>query len=74
MSSLPSFLVRDLLKPYRLCGFPPFFSANGLPMSPGMKNRIRTGKYAFPSPEWDRVSEAGQCLSKLVIGDICFNY
>lgn len=28
-------------------------------MSPGMKNRIRAGKYAFPSPEWDRVSEAG---------------
>uniref|UniRef100_A0A0N5AD50 non-specific serine/threonine protein kinase n=1 Tax=Syphacia muris TaxID=451379 RepID=A0A0N5AD50_9BILA len=50
-----------------LCGFPPFFSANGLPMSPGMKNRIRTGKYAFPSPEWDKVSAAGKDLIKRLL-------
>lgn len=50
-----------------LCGFPPFFSANGLPMSPGMKNRIRAGKYAFPSPEWDRVSEAGKDLIRKLL-------
>ncbi|CAG9534211.1 unnamed protein product [Cercopithifilaria johnstoni] len=50
-----------------LCGFPPFFSANGLPMSPGMKNRIRTGKYAFPSPEWDRVSEAAKDLIRKLL-------
>lgn len=43
-----------------LCGFPPFYSAHGLPMSPGMKTRIRTGQYAFPSPEWDRVSDAAK--------------
>ena len=46
----------------RLCGFPPFYSAHGLPMSPGMKTRIRTGQYAFPSPEWDRVSESAKGL------------
>ena len=45
-----------------LCGFPPFYSAHGLPMSPGMKSRIRTGQYAFPSPEWDRVSESAKGL------------
>ncbi|VDN17030.1 unnamed protein product [Gongylonema pulchrum] len=50
-----------------LCGFPPFFSANGLPMSPGMKNRIRSGKYAFPSPEWDRVSEAAKDLIRKLL-------
>lgn len=43
----------------RLCGFPPFYSAHGLPMSPGMKSRIRSGQYGFPSPEWDKVSEQG---------------
>lgn len=43
----------------RLCGFPPFYSAHGLPMSPGMKSRIRSGQYAFPSPEWDKVSDQG---------------
>jgi serine/threonine protein kinase len=31
-------------------------------MSPGMKTRIRTGQYAFPSPEWDRVSESAKGL------------
>lgn len=45
-----------------LCGFPPFYSAHGLPMSPGMKTRIRTGQYAFPSPEWDKVSESAKSL------------
>uniref|UniRef100_A0A1I8ETB5 non-specific serine/threonine protein kinase n=2 Tax=Wuchereria bancrofti TaxID=6293 RepID=A0A1I8ETB5_WUCBA len=65
--SLPPFLMPDLLTIYSLCGFPPFFSANGLPMSPGMKNRIRTGKYAFPSPEWDRVSEAAKDLIRKLL-------
>lgn len=30
-------------------------------MSPGMKSRIRSGQYAFPSPEWDKVSDQGSC-------------
>jgi len=45
-----------------LCGFPPFYSAHGLPMSPGMKKRIRSGQYAFPSPEWDKVSDQAKGL------------
>jgi serine/threonine protein kinase len=45
-----------------LCGFPPFYSAHGLPMSPGMKSRIRSGQYGFPSPEWDKVSEQAKSL------------
>lgn len=53
-----------------LCGFPPFYSSHGLPMSPGMKSRIRAGQYAFPSPEWDKVSEAAKDLiSKMLKTD-----
>jgi len=43
-----------------LCGYPPFFSTHGLPISPGMKQRIRAGQYNFTGPEWDRVSEAAK--------------
>lgn len=50
-----------------LCGFPPFFSAHGLPMSPGMKSRIKTGQYTFPSPEWDCVSEAAKDLIRKLL-------
>lgn len=50
-----------------LCGFPPFYSAHGLPMSPGMKSRIRSGQYAFPSPEWDKVSDQAKNLIKCLL-------
>jgi len=40
-----------------LCGFPPFYSNHGLPISPGMKRRIRSGQYEFPNPEWSNVSK-----------------
>lgn len=40
-----------------LCGFPPFYSNHGLAISPGMKNRIRTGQFTFPNPEWQNVSQ-----------------
>jgi len=39
-----------------ICGYPPFFSHHGQPISPGMKRRIRSGQYEFPRPEWDQVS------------------
>merc|ERR1712130_1045392 len=45
-----------------LCGFPPFYSLQGLPMSPGMKRRIRLGQYEFPKPEWDEVSKEAKDL------------
>ncbi|PIO65710.1 kinase domain protein [Teladorsagia circumcincta] len=51
----------------RLCGYPPFFSQNGLPMSPGMKAKIKSGQYTFPSPEWDCVSEAAKDLIKKLL-------
>uniref|UniRef100_A0A0N5A1B9 non-specific serine/threonine protein kinase n=1 Tax=Parastrongyloides trichosuri TaxID=131310 RepID=A0A0N5A1B9_PARTI len=41
-----------------LCGYPPFYSMKGLPISPGMKSRIAAGCYAFPAAEWDVVSES----------------
>ena len=47
--------------PCRLCGFPPFYSTGGAPISPGMKKRIRQGQYSFPDPEWTNVSSAGTC-------------
>ena len=43
----------------RLCGFPPFYSTGGAPISPGMKKRIRQGQYSFPDPEWTNVSSEG---------------
>jgi len=45
-----------------LCGFPPFFSTQGLPMSPGMKKRIRLGQFDFPKPEWSEVSDEAKDL------------
>lgn len=45
-----------------LCGFPPFYSAGGAPISPGMKKRIRQGQYTFPDPEWTNVSKEAKEL------------
>jgi len=45
-----------------LCGFPPFFSTQGLPLSPGMKKRIRLGQFDFPKPEWSEVSDEAKDL------------
>ena len=59
---------------FSLCGFPPFYSAHGLPMSPGMKKRIRTGQYAFPSPEWDKVSEAGGFIALYLMQKLLILY
>jgi len=47
-----------------MCGFPPFYSNNGMAISPGMKKRIRTGQYDFPDPEWTNVSPAAKDLIK----------
>jgi len=47
-----------------LCGFPPFYSNHGLPISPGMKKRIRSGQYEFPNPEWKNVSNQAKDLIK----------
>ena len=43
----------------RLCGYPPFYSYGGAPISPGMKKRIRQGQYTFPDPEWTNVTKNG---------------
>uniref|UniRef100_A0A673HI19 non-specific serine/threonine protein kinase n=1 Tax=Sinocyclocheilus rhinocerous TaxID=307959 RepID=A0A673HI19_9TELE len=56
--------------PLRLCGYPPFYSNHGLPLSPGMKKRIRNGQYEFPNPEWSQVSEeAKQLICQLLKTD-----
>merc|ERR1712004_347045 len=40
----------------------PFFSTQGLPLSPGMKKRIRLGQFDFPKPEWSEVSDEAKDL------------
>lgn len=45
-----------------LSGYPPFSSTSGKPISPGMKERIKAGKYNLTGPEWNRVSEAAKDL------------
>jgi len=69
----------------RLCGYPPFYSNHGAPISPGMKKRIRNGQYEFPAAEWSCISRDGSymCIVVLMstsasifhfIGCICVTY
>lgn len=44
------------------CGYPPFYSTHGQPISPGMKKRIRAGEYTFPESEWSKVSNEAKEL------------
>lgn len=44
------------------CGYPPFYSTHGQPISPGMKRRIKAGEFAFPDAEWSRVSKDAKDL------------
>ena len=44
------------------CGYPPFYSTHGQPISPGMKRRIKAGEFAFPEAEWSRVSKDAKDL------------
>ncbi|KAM7422297.1 hypothetical protein PAMA_010386 [Pampus argenteus] len=50
-----------------LCGYPPFYSNNGLAISPGMKRRIRMGHYAFPYDGWSNVSEEAKHLIRTLL-------
>eukprot|EP00486_Rosalina_sp_Unknown_P013733 CAMPEP_0201593262 /NCGR_PEP_ID=MMETSP0190_2-20130828/190925_1 /ASSEMBLY_ACC=CAM_ASM_000263 /TAXON_ID=37353 /ORGANISM="Rosalina sp." /LENGTH=1132 /DNA_ID=CAMNT_0048052393 /DNA_START=23 /DNA_END=3421 /DNA_ORIENTATION=- len=45
-----------------LCGFPPFFDAQG--NQKRLYKLIKLGKYRFPSPYWDYVSEGAKDLIK----------
>jgi len=47
-----------------LCGNPPFYSSHGLNMSPGMKRKIKNGKYQFEGKIWKSVSEDAKNLIK----------
>ena len=51
----------------RLCGYPPFYSMGGAPISPGMKKRIREGKYSFPSADWSSVSADGIYVGEALV-------
>ncbi|CAH8576415.1 unnamed protein product [Schistosoma margrebowiei] len=50
-----------------LSGCPPFFSQNGQPISPGMKSKIRAGKYDFPDAQWKYVSKSAKDLIKSLL-------
>jgi len=50
-----------------LCGYPPFYSNHGQPISPGMKKRIRNGQYEFPKAEWSQVSDDAKSLIKSLL-------
>ena len=68
---------------FSICGYPPFYSHHGQPISPGMKKRIRfatkigfcffsnsyfrSGQYEFPKPEWTNVSTECKNLIKLCL-------
>ncbi|ESO03786.1 hypothetical protein HELRODRAFT_80203 [Helobdella robusta] len=45
-----------------LCGYPPFYSSHGAPISPGMKKRIRNGQFDFPHHEWGQISSEAKEL------------
>jgi len=47
-----------------LCGYPPFYSEDGSALSPGMKQRIRSGKYEFEGDEWKNVNDGAKELIK----------
>ena len=45
-----------------LCGYPPFFSIHGGPISPGMENKIKAGAYQFPNTEWGHISQEAKSI------------
>ncbi|CEP12009.1 hypothetical protein [Parasitella parasitica] len=47
-----------------LCGFPPFSEENA---PPSMKAQIKMGKYTFPSPYWDNISELAKNLIRSLL-------
>ena len=49
------------------CGYPPFYSTHGQPISPGMKKKIRAGEYTFPDAEWKNVSQEAKDLIKKML-------
>jgi serine/threonine protein kinase len=45
-----------------LSGQPPFYTQNGEAMSPGMRRRIKGGRYGFSHPLWRHVSSSAKDL------------
>lgn len=46
-----------------LCGYPPFNGDNDAQIF----ERIKSGKFSFPSPEWDYVSKAAKSLIRTML-------
>ncbi|KAF8561621.1 hypothetical protein P879_07085 [Paragonimus westermani] len=50
-----------------LCGFPPFFSRSGVPLSPGMQQKIIFGNFDFPPAYWAHVSNGAKDLIRRLL-------
>ncbi|CAF1372141.1 unnamed protein product [Didymodactylos carnosus] len=50
-----------------LCGYPPFYSEHSLPISPGMKTKIRAGEYQFPKEDWCVVTDEAKNLIQAML-------
>ncbi|KAF5404597.1 Mitogen-activated protein kinase-activated protein kinase 2 [Paragonimus heterotremus] len=50
-----------------LCGFPPFFSRSGAPLSPGMQQKIIFGNFDFPPAYWAHVSNGAKDLIRRLL-------
>ncbi|CAH8547066.1 unnamed protein product [Dicrocoelium dendriticum] len=50
-----------------LCGFPPFYSRNGAPISPRMQENIIYGNYDFPESHWANVSSGAKDLIRRLL-------
>ncbi|CAF0950478.1 unnamed protein product [Didymodactylos carnosus] len=50
-----------------LCGYPPFYSTYGSPISPNMRRKIRTGEYEFPHREWHIVTQEAKDLIRSML-------
>lgn len=58
-------ISHQLLIPFRLCGFPPFYEEN----ISLLFEQIIEGKYSFPDPYWSNISASGTCLLFILIRD-----
>ncbi len=48
---------------HRLCGFPPFYAES----NEELFDQIKKGKYDFPSPHWDQISDMAKDLIKRIL-------
>lgn len=50
-----------------LCGYPPFYSTDGITLTPKMKSKIKAGDYEFNGKEWENVSDDAKITIKRML-------